>query len=151
MEKGGVLAAVSLDIANAFNTLPWGAIRGAMKQFRFPPYLQRIVRAYLSGRRLAYRDQDVVPYGGNVYCGVPQGSVLGPLLWNLTYNRMLTAALPTGCSVHCYADDTLVLAGGNGWGGGKSSCRGCSDMRRARDSCRWPKSGVQEDRGRLLS
>lgn len=44
--------------------------------------------------------------------GVPQGSVLRPLLW---YNPVLEIALPLGCTLVCYADDTLVLAQGNNW------------------------------------
>lgn len=36
MGKGGVLLVVSLDIVNAFNTLPWPEIRGAMEYQEFP-------------------------------------------------------------------------------------------------------------------
>lgn len=43
-------------------------------------------------------------------CGVLQGSVLGPTLWNLAYNVILRTPLSTGCFVVCYADDTLLLA-----------------------------------------
>lgn len=42
--------------------------------------------------------------------------VLGPFLWNLTYDGVLRTALPPGCHVICYADDTLVMARGMGWG-----------------------------------
>lgn len=31
---------------------------------------------------------------GYLYYGVPQGLVLGPLLWNLMYNRVLRTTLP---------------------------------------------------------
>ncbi|KAL0861734.1 hypothetical protein ABMA27_009210 [Loxostege sticticalis] len=48
----------------------------------------------------------------DVSCGVPQGSVLGPLLWNIGYDWVLRGNLIEGASVTCYADDTLVTARG---------------------------------------
>ena len=44
----------------------------------------------------------------DVFCGVPQGLVLGPLLWNITYDVVLTGTvLLESVSITCYADDTL--------------------------------------------
>ena len=42
-------------------------------------------------------------------CGVPQGSVLRPLLWNIAYDWVLRGEMPSGENILCYADDTLVL------------------------------------------
>ncbi|KMQ89892.1 reverse transcriptase [Lasius niger] len=42
--------------------------------------------------------------------GVPQGSIMGPLLWNIAYDYVLDVFKEPGCSVLCYADDTLVIA-----------------------------------------
>ncbi|KMQ84556.1 reverse transcriptase [Lasius niger] len=55
------------------------------------------------------------PFRRETNRGVPQGSVLRPLLWNLGYNWVLQGALLTGLSVVCYADDTLVMARGDSW------------------------------------
>ena len=38
--------------------------------------------------------------------------MLGPLLWNLGFNSVLETAVPTGLQLICYADDTLIIAGG---------------------------------------
>ncbi|XP_025161985.1 uncharacterized protein LOC112590255 [Harpegnathos saltator] len=46
---------------------------------------------------------------------VPQGSVLGPLLWDIGFDRVLRTSLPNGCHVVCYGDDTLVVADGGNW------------------------------------
>ncbi|XP_046974649.1 uncharacterized protein LOC124540917, partial [Vanessa cardui] len=52
--RGEVVLAVSLDIANAFNTLPWSTIREALRYHGVPRYLQRVVAAYLSNRAVVY-------------------------------------------------------------------------------------------------
>jgi len=111
----GVALAVSLDIVNAFNTLPWDKIGAGLRAHGVPGYLVRIVRAYFEGRGIVFRDAEGVCRRRRIRRGVPQGSVLGPLLWNLAYDEVLGRVLPPGCHVICYADDTLVLAGGRSW------------------------------------
>lgn len=106
-----VLLAVSLDISNAFNSLPWTCVEEALRYHGFPGYLRRIIGAYLSEREVRYPARlawEVKP----MTRGVPQGSALGPTLWNIGYDWVLRGALPEGVSVTCYADDTLVTARG---------------------------------------
>jgi hypothetical protein len=45
-----------------------------------------------------------------VECGVPQGSVLGPILLIAAYDSVLRCPMPPGTDMVCYADDTLVTA-----------------------------------------
>lgn len=105
-----MVVAIGLDIKNAFNTLPWSAIKEALRRKGFPDYIGKIITDYLSNRAVEYVNGDGVRVSMQVTAGVPQGSVLGPVLWNITYDQVLRGHLEEGCKTICFADDTLVMA-----------------------------------------
>lgn len=72
---------VALDVANAFNSAKWPKIIEAMRVKEFPPYLVGMVQSYLYDQTVEYEGSSRTST-----CGVPQGSVLGPLLWNIMYD-----------------------------------------------------------------
>lgn len=113
--RGGVALAVSLDISNAFNSLPWDRILDSFRWHGIPGYLVNVVGDYLRDRWVSYTDQTGSACRERLHRGVPQGSVLGQLLWDIGYNAVLQTALPPSCGVVCYADDTLVVAEGRNW------------------------------------
>lgn len=109
IDGGRFMVAVGLDIANAFNSLPWPIINGALAKRNLPAYLRRIVASYLHERVI------LCPTSSGwrelpVSAGVLQGSVLGPYLWNLSFDRVPRTEKIDECSIVCYADDTLILA-----------------------------------------
>ena len=80
-----------------------------------PIYLRNSIGSYLSDRAITYRVEGEMKLKKPANRGVPQGSVLGPLLWNLGFNSVLETAVPTGLQIICYADDTLIIAGERTW------------------------------------
>ncbi|KMQ90053.1 reverse transcriptase, partial [Lasius niger] len=86
---GGIAIAVSLDIANAFNSIPWRVINDALDKGGFPEYLRRVIRDYLSNRTIEYKVRDGISKCGSMRAGVSQGSVLGSLLWDVAFDPVL--------------------------------------------------------------
>lgn len=114
VKNGGFAFVVSLDIKNAFNSIPWRKIRRALWNNGYPPYICRILDSYFSDRVIRFLDRDGHWGSRNMEAGVPQGSVLGPVLWNVAFDKVLgTAEEDENSRIICYADDTWIIVTGN--------------------------------------
>ncbi|GBP88523.1 Retrovirus-related Pol polyprotein from type-1 retrotransposable element R1 [Eumeta japonica] len=74
------------------------------------PNIYRMLRDYFSNRRVClYLGPEVFWKASTMGC--PQGSVLGPTLWNVLMDDLLRLPLPDGVRIVAYADDVSVLIG----------------------------------------
>ena len=64
-------------------------------------------RAYLRGRKQAVKSQGKMSDFLEIKCGVPQGFILGPLLFSMYINDLVTYLIT--CKVSPYADDTTLI------------------------------------------
>ena len=78
----------TLDVKNSFNSANLAVTQRALTRIGIPNYLRRIVADYFNGRFLEYESDDGTK-SYKISAGVPQGSVLGPLLWNVMYDEVL--------------------------------------------------------------
>lgn len=79
-----------------------------VKQCGAPPNIYRILVSYFSNRRVGFYVGSRVEWKSNTM-GCPQGSVLGPTLWNLLLNDVLLLPKPEGVHLIAYADDVTVV------------------------------------------
>jgi hypothetical protein len=106
--QGAYCALIGIDIRNAFNSLRWKDINWCLKKRKVPLYLRRMIRDYLSGRKIIFDGEDWVIVD-DMTGGAPQGSRLGPFLWNIVYDALLKKRMPTGVVVIGFADDVIIV------------------------------------------
>ena len=96
---------ISLDIHGAFDHARWDIILKSLSTQRFLHWIVAILQSYLSNRTVVYEGATL-----QLSRGCPQGSVLGPTMWNLAYNATLSLLQHTPNSgMICFADDSLLL------------------------------------------
>jgi len=69
-----------------------------------------MIKSYLDNRRLQIDTGVEDTKEIEVSCEIPQGSVLGPTLWNVLYDGLLRTRLPTGVKFLAFADDVALVA-----------------------------------------
>ncbi len=108
LDEGDSLDVIYCDFKKAFDTVPHKRLLKKMASYGIDGKIHQWVSAFLTGRK-----QKVVVNGEQssyteVISGIPQGSVLGPLLFVLYIND-LPQVIDQGSSMYLFADDTKVF------------------------------------------
>ena len=107
-EKGNVALGVLIDLKKAFDTVDHSILLAKLDHYGVRGTAHKLMSSYLENR-----SQYVVYDGyesdrGQLNCGVPQGSVLGPLFFLLYVNDMIKAC--PELELVLFADDTNIFA-----------------------------------------
>lgn len=110
-------AALLLDIRKAFDSVWHKGLLYKLKRINLPDHLIHIVKSFLLNRQLQVKINNNISMLFSASQGVPQGSPLSPLLYNIFCYDMHVFRTPTLNSNHPayvlqYADDTALLAHG---------------------------------------
>lgn len=104
-----VVLLATLDVKNAFNSLRWTDVLNALERnFQVPIYLMKIIRSYLRNRVLMYNTSEGTRKI-QITSGAAQGSILGPDLWNISYDEILKIDMPENTFLVGYADDIAAV------------------------------------------
>ena len=102
----GYCALITIDVCNAFNSASWQKIVSELERKKMPAYLRRVIMNYLTDR---FIEDEADGMEFPITAGVPQGSVIGPALWNILYDGILNVKVPKSVSLIAYADDLAIM------------------------------------------
>ncbi|CAH2107345.1 unnamed protein product [Euphydryas editha] len=105
--KGECLVGVFLDIASAYDNVLLPILRQKMHQLSIPPRMIHFICSMLSCRTISVRHPLLVLPPRLAWKGLPQGSVLSPLLYSI-YTHDLDMSVDSFCNILQYADDIVL-------------------------------------------
>ncbi|UYV63823.1 hypothetical protein LAZ67_2005756, partial [Cordylochernes scorpioides] len=102
---------LSFDVKGAFDNVLHSSILRALRKSDCPKNVHDLIRSFLAHRsvRLSVNGCTVTR---RVSKGCPQGSVLGPFLWNIVFDELLTLGYKNSVFPQAYADDLVVVISG---------------------------------------
>ena len=106
MDKGRFTATVFIDLKKAFDTVDHDILLQKIGEYGVIGLEHIWFSSYLKNRRQLCKVNGVASNMGEINCGVPQGSFLGPFLF-LIYINDLPFSLKSS-EVTMYADDTSI-------------------------------------------
>ena len=98
---------VFVDLEKAFDTVKHSILISKLNHYGIQGKCNDWIKSYLSNRTQSVNVNGATSQAANVTCGVPQGSILGPLLFIIYINDMHQALLK--CLVYHFADDTNLI------------------------------------------
>ena len=105
-DEGMVTGMILIDLQKAFDTIDHSILLKKMECMDFSVNTIAWFRSYLTNRLFLVNIENTFSDPSKLLCGVPQGSILGPLLFLLYVNDMPQAVQS---DLFLYADDTCLV------------------------------------------
>ena len=105
-DDGLVTGMILIDLQKAFDTINHDILLKKLSIIGFSDHTVKWFQSYLSNRKFTVNLENSFSEVSSISCGVPQGSILGPLLFLIYVNDMPMAVK---CNLFLYADDTCLV------------------------------------------
>ena len=109
-DKGDVGIGVLIDLKKAFDTVDHRILLAKLEHYGIRGQALKLFESYLTDRTQYVQYDGFESERGPLSCGVPQGSVLGPLFFLIYVNDMVKAC--PQLELVLFADDTNIFAQG---------------------------------------
>ena len=107
MDNNQITCGIFIDLSKAFDTVNHHILLDKLENLGIRGKALELFKSYLSDRKQYVNIDNCKSKTQSITCGVPQGSVLGPLFFLLFIND-LPNCCPSG-KVRIFADDTNVF------------------------------------------